>query len=200
MRGLNMRYPESALKSRKTMAIFVMVLLLQFATITPLTAQTEGDMSETSEKSPVAASIIALSSTTFPVLSGFMADPPASLILLSGGLVLGPVLGYTYMDETRLGFRYATRRAIVFGGTIGAVSLICAVGDCSLGLFGDESGSEFDLAVTLAAVGTLATVFLNLEDTFSIGRRVDSERTQLAVTPTYFPRENTPGLRAVWRF
>jgi len=182
-------------------AVFLFLLLFShFALCIPLTAQNSQSERAVSDKSPATASFIALSGTVLPVLAGFTLDSPAGVIMISGGLVLGPVLGYGYMDNGKLGLRYAGYRAIALGATIGTVSLICSLGDCSLGIFGSEEGSEFGLAVTIAVVGTISTVFLNLHDTFSIGRRVESRGKRLAISPVYFPQEKAPGMRAVVRF
>jgi len=181
--------------------VFLLLLLLSHLVLSnPLTAQENRNKSEASDKSPAEASLFALSGTLIPGIAAFTMDPPANIILLSGGLVFGPVVGYAYMENTKLGLRYAGFRAIVLGGTIGSVYLICSLGDCNLGIFGDEEGSEFGLAVTITLIGTIATVFLNLHDTLSIGHRVESRGTRIAIAPVYFPQEKTPGIRAACRF
>ena len=198
MKSKDPAVPTSNLRFIKAAALSFLFLILQFTLSAPLAAQPDTTATKNSDRDSEIASFIALTSTVFPVILGLSVESPVALALIPGGLIFGPVTGYSYMGNTRLGMRYAGKRAIVLGGTIGAIYAICATGDCSFDLFGDETGSEFGLAVTIGIAGTFATVFMNMKDTFSIGRRVKSRR--LVVTPAYFLHERATGLRALARF
>lgn len=176
---------------------FIYLLLLQFALSIPLVAQ---EQQAASTKSPVVASTIALAGTAIPIIAGIPMDSNANALLVSGGLILGPVLGYTYWEQTGIGFKYAATRAIIMGGTVGSIFLICTVGECDFGLFGNETGDEFGLAVTIGLIGIGATLIHNVVDTFSISRRVKFNDRQIAVKPTYFSKMKTPGMQVVWTF
>jgi hypothetical protein len=192
--------PKRCFKKAAVLLSMLLLLFLVSAARYPLASQPTSTEDNSSRKSNTVASIIALSSTTFPVLVGLRAESPAGLIMFSGGLVFGPFMGYVYMENASVGLRYAGTRALIFGGTIGSVQLICALGDCSLGLFGNDSGSEFDLAVTVFLVGFTATLMHNLYDTFSIGSRVERRGRRLAIVPAYFPEQRVPGIRVMQRF
>jgi hypothetical protein len=175
----------------------IVLLIFQFIFNINLSAQ---EVSTTPSKSAATASTIALAGSVIPIMTGIAVKEPAGIFLILGGLILGPTSGYVYMDEPGLGLRYAGMRSLIMGGSISSVFLICSLGDCNWGLFNDDTGSEFDVAVMIMVFGTVTTMIHNLVDVFSVKRRVDSHMKRLAISPTYFPENKTPGLKAVWKF
>ncbi|WP_020402184.1 hypothetical protein [Gracilimonas tropica] len=178
-------------------AMIAVFIILQFSGHNELTAQ---EVQSYADKSAATASTLALTATVLPVFAGFSIQNQVGGYLVLSGLVFGPVLGYTYMDESQIGFKYAGRRLLIVGGTIGSVMLICSIGDCSWGLFSNETGSEFGIAMTIIVFGTVTTIIHNLIDSFSIKNRIELHTKKIALSPTYFPEVSVPGIRAVWRF
>lgn len=162
-----------------------------------LTAQ---DQSSEQSKSPTTASVIALTGSVIPIIAAYNTEPPLSIVLLSSGLIFGPVLGYTYMEQHRIGLKYAIQRALILGVTAGSIYLICALGDCNADFFGDDSGREFGLAVTFGLIGTSAIIIHNVMDSFKIGRRIESRNQQIAILPVYFHETRSLGLKAFLKF
>ena len=188
------RTAVSAPNLKAVHSIIILLFILQFIVSSPLVAQ---EQQSASTKSPVVASTIALAGTTIPIMAGIPIDSNANAIFVSGGLILGPVLGYTYWEQTGIGFKYAATRAVIMGGTFGSMFLICSVGNCEMGLFDNESGDEFGFAVTIGLIGVGATLIHNIVDTFSISRRVKPDDQRVAILPTYFREIKTPGMKVV---
>ena len=119
--------------------------------------------------------------------------------LVVGGIVLGPVLGYVYSEETGRGLTHAGIRAAVIGVTAGTAFVICAGRDCNvLG----SPGPELALAALVAIAGAWFTTFLVLRDIIEVGDRVQARNQRLgavSVQPTYFPESRTAGLLVTWR-
>ena len=93
-------------------------------------------------------------------------------------------------------------RAAVLGGTAAVVVGICAVGDCSTGFGGSETGGALLLAAAVVLAGGLYTSVLAVRDINQVDDRVRARNQRLgavSVQPTYFPESRTAGLLVTWR-
>ena len=136
--------------------------------------------------------------TVVPRAAGFAIGEPA--LVVYGGLLLGPVLGYVYAGEARRGMAQAGIRAAVLVGTVAVVVGICAVGDCNL--YGGSSGGALPLAVAVVVAGGVYTIVLAVRDINQVDDRVRARNQRLgavSVQPTYFPESRTAGLLVTWR-
>ena len=103
-------------------------------------------------KSPSVAHVLSVLGTSLPIAAGYAIGEAA--LVVYGGLLLGPVLGYVYAGEARRGMAQAGIRAAVLVGTVAAVGGICAVGDCNFAVSGsDETGGALLLAVAVVVAG-----------------------------------------------
>lgn len=152
-------------------------------------------------KSPAVAQKISVAAIVAPALI-FLPTGAGGLALLPG-LVLGPTAGYVYAGVGKESIRPAAVRAAVLGGAAGGAAAICAVGDCSLGLFDGESGSELALAVGVLLGGVVATVILAGRDVSRVGARVrvrNEELLDVSVRPTFFPDARSVGIAVAWKY
>ena len=151
-------------------------------------------------KSPEAARRFSILGTVVPIAAGFAIGEAA--LVVYGGLLLGPVLGYVYAGEARRGMAQAGIRAAVLGGTAAVVVGICAVGDCNIAIFGGPSGGALPLAAAVAVAGGVYTIVLAVRDINQVDDRVRARNQRLgavSVQPTYFPESRTAGLLVTWR-
>ena len=155
-------------------------------------------------KSPEVARRRSILGTVVPIAAGYAigATPlsNAAPLLVFGGLVLGPVLGYVYAGEARRGMAHAGIRAAVLGGTAGAIFVICSRRDCDF-IFGSP-GPELALAAAVVVAGGVYTIVLAVRDINQVDDRVRARNQRLgavSVQPTYFPESRTAGLLVTWR-
>ena len=152
-------------------------------------------------KSPEVARRLSILGTVVPIAAGFAIGEPA--LVVYGGLLLGPVLGYVYAGEARRGMAQAGIRAAVLVGTAAVVVGICAVGDCSTGISGnDETGGALPLAAAVVVAGGVYTIVLAVRDINQVDDRVRARNQRLgavSVQPTYFPESRPAGLLVTWR-
>ncbi len=151
-------------------------------------------------RSPSVARRRALLGTVIPVAAGFVLDGgQTSTLLVVGGVLLGPVLGYAYQGEVGLGMAQAGIRAAVMGGTVAGAILVCGMGGCDI--FGPDDGG-FAPAFAVLIAGTVATIVLTVRDIDRVGDRVQARNQRLAavsVRPTYFRESRAAGLLVTWR-
>lgn len=179
--------------------LFILIAML-FVSLTYPDSSFGQKSSRAEEKSPAVAFTLALGGTTGIIAMGFISDRTSTRTSLAAtGIVLGPVLGYAYLEEAGLGLKYAAARALILGGSAAASYLICYYSDCGIGFF-RENGGEFGISLTVLLVGVTAASLHNIVDTFSVNRRVKDHRWRLALSPTYFPDTKTPGLSTRWYF
>lgn len=117
--------------------------------------------------------------------------------LFTGGLVLGPTLGYLYAGASGVGMEGAGIRTVVLGATAATVVGICAMGDCELGFFGGRWGNALVPSLVVAIVGTGVTAFLAARDIARVGEVVrdrNARSARLRVSPAFFPEARAPGL------
>jgi len=189
---------SSNLKSKRLFILLIPVLL-----ILPFMSLFAQQSQDTTKKSPEDATAFAIMGTGgLIIFSQLFDNTGAELVFLAGGLVIGPIAGYIYMDQPRLGLKYAGTRALVMGATAGSIAAICSLGNCDLGLFGNESGDEFGIALFIGLAGVTTTVIQNVVDSFRVYRRVEAHTKthHLAFRPVYFPRINTLGISARFNF
>jgi hypothetical protein len=73
---------------------------------------------------------------------GIAAGDAAGPLLLVSGLAFGPTAGYMYAGLGGEAVRPAVVRGVILVAGIGVSNLICAAGDCALGVWGEDTGSE----------------------------------------------------------
>lgn len=79
----------------------------------------------------------------------------AQIALISGGLLLGPTVGYWTGGAAERGWKGLRFRGIVAGAAAAAITGICAAGDCNL--FGtDETAVGSVIVVGLLGAGAIA--------------------------------------------
>jgi len=179
------------------------ILLIPVLLILPGMSLSAQPGKETPEKSPGTATALALVGTGgVMIISQFFDKTKAQLVFLAGGLVIGPIAGYAYMDDPKLGIKYAGTRALIMGATVGSMAAICSLGDCSLGIFGNETGDAFGIAMFIGLAGVTTTVIHNVVDSFRVYRRVEAhtQTHHLTFRPAYFPKINTLGISARFNF
>ncbi len=171
--------------------IILLFLFLEIQ-ITSLHAQSSHSFKT---KSSASASGLALLGTAGPALSSIkVEDGTTQLLLLSGGLIAGPLLGYAYMEDLGTGLKYAGIRTLIVGGTVGTISLVCSGGDCSIF---DDSGI---VVFMVGIMGLSATIIHAGIDINKVYERSRSHNRRLSLSPTYYPDQKTLGLSASWNF
>lgn len=184
-------------KPKSTILFLFLITIVLQSNIMPLAAQQQTEP----QKSPELATALAFLGTAVPITTAIISDDfTTELVMLTGGIIFGPVAGYMYMDEPIVGLKYGSTRALILGGTIGSMYFVCTTGDCRMNLFGEEEGGQLGIAMTIAFIGFSATIIHNVVDIFSVNHRVRSHNQRISVRPTYFHKTNTWGLSAKWRF
>ncbi len=153
-------------------------------------------------RSPGLAHALSALGTAAPIALGLAIKEGTGVTLLAAGLVIGPALGCVYAGDAGRGMAHAGIRAAVLGAAFGGAAAICSVGDCSLGIFGEETGGALAPAVMLVLGGVVATAVLAVRDVNRVGDRVRARNQRLAavsVRPAYFPQSRTVGLLVTWR-
>lgn len=142
--------------------------------------------------------------TVIPVFLGVaIKNPAATPSLMAFGVVFGPVSGYIYADELNKGIMPAVTRGAVLGGTIAAIAIICAGGNCELGLFGEEPGSGLGIAVVTGLAGFVATLVLVVRDISRVGRIVEAKNRRLvnvSLKPAWLAESRSVGVALSVRF
>lgn len=110
----------------RNLILFGLLISLQLTLASPLCAQ---DQQPAPTKSPIWASAYAFLGSAGVISSAFIIDnyndnPVVKTFLLSGGVILGPVLGYAYLNHPEIGMKYAGTRALILGTTVGSSYLI----------------------------------------------------------------------------
>lgn len=153
-------------------------------------------------RSPGTAVALSALGTAAPIGLGLAGGGGTGVGLALSAVVLGPALGYVYAGEAGRGMAQAGIRALVLAAAVGGAVAICSTGDCSLGIFGGETGSELLPATTLVLGGLVATTVLAVRDISRVGgwvRARNQQRAAVSVQPAYFPQSSTAGLIVTWR-
>jgi hypothetical protein len=155
------------------------------------------------EKSPATAQRLSFATSALPITVGIIARDEleaGAVVLIVGGLVLGPVSGYAYAGETGRGMAQVGLRAIASAATVGAVALVCTAG-CQFRLFGGGDDGGLLVAAIVAVAGTALVTNLARRDILRVGDVVRAEnRPTVGVRPQYFPGSRSGGLAVTWRF
>ena len=153
--------------------------------------------------SPQAARVLSFLGTAAPVaLAATTAHPEAGL-LLWGGLVFGPTVGYVYAGKTRSGMSRAGIRGLVLIGAVTGSFLMCGVFDCTWDADNGETGVRAaDAPVQLLYFGGLGIIsYLDVRDIIQVGRLVrESSRREgasLQLQPAYSFRDRRATLRVL---
>lgn len=183
----------------------LLAALLCASAATPSAAQTSGAGRAAARLSlwgtlvPVAAGAAWWATQRVPpdaLLGGPVRGGPA--LLIAGGLVVGPSLGYLSADLGARGMRGAKLRTSLTLLTFIPAMAMCGW-DCGPG------DTAYDLAWLAIATGSGLSVASAIHDISTVERHVrDRERTrstpELSAAPTYDPRSGALGIRVALRF
>jgi hypothetical protein len=182
-----------------TVRLFVGAALLVVGPAGGLAAQ---EAQPDGTKSPRVAQTLAAFGTAAPVALAVSGSGDVRL-LGAAGLVLGPTVGYVYAEELGRGVRRAATRFVILGASAGGAALICAAGDCSLGLFGGKEGGELLPATLLLTSGLVATTVLAVSDIGRVGnvaRARNQSSEAWSLWPAIAPESGTVGLFIAVKF
>ncbi len=164
------------------------ILVAAALTLLASNARAEG----TPEKSPTTATVVSVGATVAPILVGAASgDASSAVLLMGGGLLLGPSAGHWYAGEA--GWRGLAIRSAGFA-TMALV--IDDVGGCLIG-DGGEEGKNCDRANTAFMVGagmTIAGVLYDIGTAGSAARRHNTRTVQIAPTMVSGTRSTGAGL------
>jgi len=169
--------------------------VLLTALATPAAAQQHPT---TPGKSGTTALHLSLWGTVIPVAGGIAlagtdaTDPDGvpALLLITGGLAIGPSLGHFYAGDTQRAWAHAALRSATMAGTLGVLLALC---DSCL------EESEPASLVTVAA-GSLAVAALAGWDIATAPAAARESRSRLSVAPWIGSGSRGSGLVATWRF
>jgi hypothetical protein len=150
-------------------------------------------------RSPQSALRIGLAATLIPVTAGLLTwdanrDPSTAALVITGGVILGPAVGYWSAGMSGRGWKSLGLRAALALGSFASGMAICGW-SCSVG------DANYDLAWTGVATGSGLGAFSAWYDLARMKSNVrqhnDRRATQrIAIMPTFDPRTRTLGLHA----
>jgi hypothetical protein len=143
---------------------------------------------------------IALSATCTLVPIGIGADlaikhNSSGYVLVAAGVLLGPVTGLCYSDNSRCALTGVGFRTLSFG---------CAALAFALGANTDDK-KEIDVMSGITGTCVLVALASAVSDIFAAGKLVDQYNhsngfTDVRITPTYFASHKVPGLMLTLSF
>lgn len=149
-------------------------------------------------RSPQSALTIGLAATLIPATAGMFMwsanrDPSEAALVIAGGVILGPAIGYWSAGMSGRGWKSLALRAGLALGSLASGMAICGW-SCTVG------DANYDLAwagvATGSGLGALSAWYDLARVKPNVREHNDRQATQrIAFTPTYVPRSRTWGLR-----